>query len=146
MKRILLIATALMVAMLTSCGGLKHYEKVPAASMVPEARLHVGLDDLVLMGESTITVTSRNYFGFIQRVDKVNGVTFNPRNNTSVQLYGNTQMNIPGNLRYAAYKVLEEYPNADFYAPALYKEDVNEMFLGKITTQTMVVRAYKYKK
>lgn len=146
MKKVLLFATVLMVALLTSCGSLQHYEKVPAASMVPETRLNVGLDDLVLLGESTITVTSRSYFGCIKRIDKVNGTTFDRRNNTAVQLYGNLPMNIPGNLRYAAGKVLADYPNADFYAPALYKEEVNEMFLGKISTQTMVVKAYKYKK
>lgn len=146
MKRVMLIATALMVALLTSCGSLKHYEKVPAASMVPEARLHVGMDDLVLLGESTITATSRSYFGLIKRIDKINGTAFNPRNNTAVQLYGNALMNIPGNLKYAAGKVVADYPNADFYAPAMYKEEVNELFLGKITTQTMVIKAYKYKK
>ena len=145
MKRVMIFATVVLVALLTSCGSLKHYEKVPAASMVPETRLNVGMDDLILLGESTITVTSRCYFGKIKRIDKVNGATFDPRNNTAVQLYGNG-MNIPGNLKYAAGKVIADYPNADFYVPTIYKEEVTELFLGKITTQTMVVKAYKYKK
>lgn len=146
MKRILLIASVLIAFLMTSCGGLKSYERVPAASMTPEARLHVGMDDLVLLGETTITATSRSYFGLIHRIDKINGTTFNPRRNTAVKLFGDRQMNIPGDLKYAAEKVVTDYPNADFYAPTLYKEEVNEMFLGKITTQTMVIKAYKYKK
>lgn len=146
MKKILLIASVLMMAFMTSCGSLKTYQKAPAASMMPEVRMNVSLEEVEFLGETTITVNSRSYFGIFNRVDKVNGITFDRRRNTAVNLYGDLNMNIPGDLRFAAEKVLTEFPDADFFAPGVYKEVVNKMFLGKITTQTMVVKAYKYNK
>lgn len=146
MKKILLIASVLMMALMTSCGSLQSFQKAPAASMMPEVKLNVSLNEVEFLGETTITANSRSYFGIFHRIDKVNGVTFDRRNNTAVNLYGNLNINIPGDLKYAAEKVLTTFPDADFFSPGIYKEEVNNMFLGKTATQTMVVKAYKYKK
>lgn len=146
MKKVLLIASVLMMAFMTSCGSLKGYQKAPAVSMTPEVRMNIGLDEVEFLGETTITVSSRSYFGIYNRIDKVNGVTFDRRRNTAVNLYGDLAMNIPGELKYAAEKVLKDFPNADFFSPGVYKEEVTNLFLGKIKTKTMVVKAYKYKK
>lgn len=146
MKKLLLIASVLMMAFMTSCGSIKGYQKAPAVSMTPEVRMNVSLDDVEFLGETTITVDSRSYFGIFQRIDKVNGITFDRRRNTSVNLYGNLEINIPKELKYAAEKVLTDFPEADFFSPGVYKEEVNRMFLGKIKTETMVIKAYKYKK
>jgi hypothetical protein len=133
-----------MMAFMTSCGSLKSYQKAPAASMMPEVKLNVDLNEVEFLGETTITVNSRSYLGIFHRVDKVNGTIFDRRRNTSVNLYGELDMRIPGDLKFAAEKVLTEFPDADFYAPGVYKEEVNQMFLGRSTMQTMVVKAYKY--
>lgn len=146
MKKLLLIASVLMMAFMTSCGSIKGYQKAPAVSMTPEVRMNVSLDDVEFLGETTITVDSRSYFGIFQRIDKVNGITFDRRRNTAVNLYGNLEINIPKELKYAAEKVLTDFPEADFFSPGVYKEEVNRMFLGKIKTETMVIKAYKYKK
>ena len=146
MKKLLLIASVLMMAFLTSCGSIKGYQKAPAVSMTPEVRMNVSLDEIEFLGETTITVDSRSYFGIFQRIDKVNGITFDRRRNTAVNLYGNLEINIPKELKYAAEKVLTDFPEADFFSPGVYKEEVNRMFLGKIKTETMVIKAYKYKK
>lgn len=146
MKKLLLIASVLMMAFMTSCGSIKGYQKAPAVSMTPEVRMNVSLDEIEFLGETTITVDSRSYFGIFQRIDKVNGITFDRRRNTAVNLYGNLEINIPKELKYAAEKVLTDFPEADFFSPGVYKEEVNRMFLGKIKTETMVIKAYKYKK
>lgn len=145
MKKILLAASTLLVVLLASCSTLKTTHEIPATTLVPEVRMNVGLDDLFYVGEATITAESRTYFGFIHKVNTVNGVKFNRRNNASGELYGHALINIPGDLKYAASKVIEDYPYADFFAPVSYKEEVNHMFLGKITKRTMVIKAYKYK-
>ena len=146
MKKLLLIASVFMMAFMTSCGSIKGYQKAPAVSMTPEVRMNVNLDDVEFLGETTITVDCRTYFGIFHRIDKVNNVTFDRRRNTSVNLYGNIDMNIPDDLKYAAEKVLNDFPEADFFSPGVYKEEVNSMFLGRIRTKTMVIKAYKYKK
>lgn len=146
MKKLLLIASVLMMAFMTSCGSLQSVQKAPAASMMPEVQLSVSLNEVEFLGETTITANSRSYFGIFHRIDKVNGITFDRRNNTAVNLYGNLNINIPGDLKYAAEKVLVTFPDADFFSPGVYKEEVNNMFLGKTATQTMVVKAYKYKR
>lgn len=146
MKKLLLIASVLMMAFLTSCGSIKGYQKAPAVSMTPEVRMNVSLDDVEFLGETTITVDSRSYFGIFHRIDKVNGITFDRHRNTAVNLYGDLEMNIPNELKYAAEKVLTDFPEADFFSPGVYKEEVNKLFLGKIKTETMVIKAYKYKK
>ena len=145
MKKLLLIASVFMMAFMTSCGSIKGYQKAPAVSMTPEVRMNVNLDDVEFLGETTITVDCRTYFGIFHRIDKVNNVTFDRRRNTAVNLYGNIDMNIPDDLKYAAEKVLNDFPEADFFSPGVYKEEVNSMFLGRIRTKTMVIKAYKYK-
>ena len=114
--------------------------------MAPEVQMNIGLDEVDFLGETTITVNSRSYFGIFNRIDNVNGVTFNRRHNTSVNLYGDIDINIPSELKYAAEKVITDFPDADFFSPGIYKEEVNHMFLGKTKTQSMVIKAYKYKK
>ncbi|MGP1447775.1 MAG: hypothetical protein ACTTKO_09705 [Candidatus Limimorpha sp.] len=146
MKKILFITSVILMAVFSSCGSLNTMEKAPATSMMPEVRMNIDLNDIEFLGETTITANSRTYFGFIHHIDKVNGVTFDRRQNTSVKLFGNTHINIPGDLKFAAEKALADFPNADFFSPGIYKEEIVNMFLGKTTQQTMVIKAYKYKK
>ena len=146
MKKLLIFASVLMMAFMTSCGSIKGYQKAPAVSMTPEVRMNINLDDVEFLGETTITVNSRTYFGIFHRINKVNNITFDRRRNTTVNLYGDLKMNIPNDLKYAAEKVLTEFPDADFFSPGVYKEEVDRMFLGRIKTETMVIKAYKYKK
>lgn len=76
MKKILLITSVILMAVLSSCGSLNTVEKAPATSMMPEVRMNVDINDIEFLGETTITANSRTYFGFFHRIDKVNGITF----------------------------------------------------------------------
>lgn len=129
-----------------SCSSVQSLQKAPAASMAPEVQLNVGLDDIEYLGETTINVTTRTYFGIFKHIDKVNGETYDRHNFSSVNLMGNNDIQLQGDLKLAAGKVIKEFPGADYFVPVFYKDDVMKLFLGKVSTQTMVVKAYKYKK
>lgn len=145
MKRIILLVLPVFLLALAGCGSMVTLEKAKAVSMTPEVRMNIGLDDVQYLGETSISVSSHTYCGIFHQIDKVNGFEFNRRNNTVVSMCGNLNLDLKGDLKLAGHKVIREFPNADYYVPAFYKEDVVNMFLGKKTTQTMVIKAYKYK-
>ena len=45
----------------------------------------------------------------------------------------------------ALYKVVEEYPEADYYVPVIKQTEVERMFLGKFTKESVTLKAYKLK-
>ncbi|MBO6025671.1 MAG: hypothetical protein J6P73_00300 [Bacteroidales bacterium] len=145
MKKVSLLLLPMFMIFFVSCSSMKSFEKAPAASMTPEVRLNIGLDDIEYLGETTISVTTRKYFGCAKRIDKVNGKPFDRHNCASVSMMGNVNIPLQGDLKWAADKVINEFPTADYFAPAFYKNEVADLFMGKISTQTMVVKAYKYK-
>jgi len=145
MKKVTLFLLPMFLIAFASCGSLHTIEKAPAASMTPEVRLNIGINDIEYLGETTISVSTRTYFGTIKHIDKVNGKTFDPRNTTSVSMIGNLDIKLKDDLKLAAGKVVNEFPEADYFVPAFYKDEVVKLFMGRLSTQTMVIKAYKYK-
>ena len=145
MKKVLLFLLPMFMMAFVSCSSMRTIEKAPAGSMTPEVRLNISLDDIEYLGESTISVSSRTYFGSIKRIDMVNGEIFDPRNNTTTSLMGNLDIKLHGDIALAAGKVIQDYPEADYFVPVSYKDEVANLFLGKLSTKTMVIKAYKYK-
>lgn len=129
-----------------SCSSMQTLRKAPAGSMTPEVRLNISLDDIEYLGESTISVSTRTYFGAIKRIDKVNDVIFDRRNNTATAMIGNLDIKLQGELMLAADKVIKDFPEADYFVPVSYSNEITNLFLGKLSTKTMVIKAYKYKK
>ena len=129
-----------------SCSSMQTLRKAPAGSMTPEVRLNISLDDIEYLGESTISVSTRTYFGAIKRIDKVNDVIFDRRNNTATAMIGNLDIKLQGELMLAADKVIKDFPEADYFVPVSYSNEITHLFLGKLSTKTMVIKAYKYKK
>ena len=128
-----------------SCSSLQTMKKAPAGSMTPEVRLNISLDDIEYLGESTISVSTRTYFGTIKRIDKVNDVIFDRRNNTTTNMVGNLDIKLKGDIALAADKVIKDFPEADYFVPVSYTDEVTNLFLGKLSTKTMVIKAYRYK-
>ena len=124
MKKVLLFLLPMFMMAFVSCSSMRTLEKAPAGSMTPEVRLNISLDDIEYLGESTISVSTRSYFGCIKQIDMVNGEVFDRHNNTTTSL---------------------DYPEADYFVPVSYKDEVAHLFLGKLSTKTMVIKAYKYK-
>ena len=145
MKKVLLFLLPMFMMAFVSCSSMRTLEKAPAGSMTPEVRLNISLDDIEYLGESTISVSSRTYFGCIKQIDMVNGEVFDRHNNTTTSLMGNLDIKLHGDIALAAGKVIQDYPEADYFVPASYKDEVTNLFLGKLSTKTMVIKAYKYK-
>ena len=145
MKKVLLFLLPMFMMAFVSCSSMRTLEKAPAGSMTPEVRLNISLDDIEYLGESNISVSSRTYFGCIKQIDMVNGEVFDRHNNTTTSLMGNLDIKLHGDIALAAGKVIQDYPEADYFVPASYKDEVTNLFLGKLSTKTMVIKAYKYK-
>lgn len=145
MKKVLLFLLPMFMMAFVSCSSMRTLEKAPAGSMTPEVRLNISLDDIEYLGESTISVSTRSYFGCIKQIDMVNGEVFDRHNNTTTSLMGNLDIKLHGDIALAAGKVIQDYPEADYFIPVSYKDEVAHLFLGKLSTKTMVIKAYKYK-
>lgn len=145
MKKVLLFLLPMFMMAFVSCSSMRTLEKAPAGSMTPEVRLNISLDDIEYLGESTINVSTRTYFGCIKQIDMVNGEVFDRHNNTTTSLMGNLDIKLHGDIALAAGKVIQDYPEADYFVPVSYKDEVTNLFLGKLSTKTMVIKAYKYK-
>jgi hypothetical protein len=145
MKKVLLFLLPMFMMAFVSCSSMRTLEKAPAGSMTPEVRLNISLDDIEYLGESTISVSTRSYFGCIKQIDMVNGEVFDRHNNTTTSLMGNLDIKLHGDIALAAGKVIQDYPEADYFVPVSYKDEVTNLFLGKLSTKTMVIKAYKYK-
>lgn len=145
MKKVLLFLLPMFMMAFVSCSSMRTLEKAPAGSMTPEVRLNISLDDIEYLGESTISVSTRSYFGCIKQIDMVNGEVFDRHNNTTTCLMGNLDIKLHGDIALAAGKVIQDYPEADYFVPVSYKDEVTNLFLGKLSTKTMVIKAYKYK-
>ena len=145
MKKVLLFLLPMFMMAFVSCSSMRTLEKAPAGSMTPEVRLNISLDDIEYLGESTISVSTRSYFGCIKQIDMVNGEVFDRHNNTTTSLMGNLDIKLHGDIALAAGKVIQDYPEADYFVPVSYKDEVTHLFLGKLSTKTMVIKAYKYK-
>ena len=77
MKRIFLTLTMITFLMLSfsSCSGLRQVSGVQSTSFTPDyVRVDANINDYVQLGETTVTVESREYLGFINKIDKINDV------------------------------------------------------------------------
>lgn len=131
----------------SSCSGLNQMSAVQSASFVPDyVRVDANINDYEQLGETTVTVESREYLGFISKIDRINGIDYNFRDVKIVELEGNTNIKLNGNIKKALYKVIDEYPNADYYVPVVKKTEIEKMFLGKYKKESVVIKAYSLKK
>jgi len=148
MKKIVTIIFSICVVFcLNSCNTTQTFTKMRTTSLTPDfVRMELSMNDLQYLGQSTLTVQTRTYFGIIKITDYVNGISYDYRKVSSVDLNGSTDVKLPCELKKAAYKALEEYPDADYFVPVSIKKEVERMFLGNHTTQTVVLKAYKFNK
>lgn len=148
MKRSFLTLTMITftVLLFSSCSGLRQVSGVQSTSFVPDyVRIEANINDYAQLGESTVTLEYREYLGFINKIDKVNGEDYNFRDVKIIELEGKTNIKLNGDIKKALYKVVEEYPNADYYVPVMKQTEVERMFLGKYIKESVILKAYKLK-
>lgn len=139
-------AVVLPLFMLGSCRGMYQYNTANALRLTPdEVRLNLDMDNFELLGETIISVQTRTYFGIFTKTDSINGESYNFRQVKRTDLKGWNQMKIDRHLRKALYKVVEEFPHADYYVPVFEKTDKERLFLGRYEKKQMTVKAYRFR-
>ena len=123
---------------LVSCGTVQTNRPFT----VGDIRLEMGMDDLNYLGESEISVEYDTYLGFITKIRKVNGEYYNPLNTRKLNIP--TQgLSLSGvGMDLAAYKVLEDYPQATYFQVVFERTETERLFLGSVKKTTAKVRAY----
>ena len=128
-----------LIATMTGCGTLTK-EKNFSPNQV---QLNIDLNNLDYLGETEIEVTYRTYFGIIKVMDTVNGEMYDATNSLVTTLGNGTILS--GNIKKAAYKAIQKYPDATYFQPVRKIRQVNRLFLGKEVSEKAIIRAYKFK-
>jgi hypothetical protein len=133
-----LLAAALIVS-LSACSVTRH-----RPYSMDGTRLNVTMDDLEYLGETEISVDYRKYIGFISVIDAINGKVYDRVETKKLEL-----SNVPEGLyRYldrASYKLVEDFPEADYYIVTMQKISRTRLFLGSDITVRARIKAYRFK-
>ena len=141
-----IIALLVSASLLTSCSNFYTYSSKRSVSLTPDiVRLDVTLDDFEFLGQTEITVSSRKYLGFIKVIDSINNRAYNYRDVRYTELTGPRDVRLPEEMKRAAYKVVDEFPEATYYVITNDYKQINRGFLGKKQTRRMEIQAFKYK-
>ena len=104
------------------------------------------MDDLEYLGDVRIDMTYRTYLGFIKVIDTVNDEVYDRTNSKEVCLYSQIgALPLSNDVNKAAYKVLEQYPDATYFQPVSLTKVKDRLFLGSKNRVEAVVKAYKFK-
>ena len=134
MKWTKLFGGLLCVLCMVSCGTVQR--NTPFSVLNTRLRLDMTMNDLNYLGESEISVEYNTYLGFISKIQKVNGEAYNP--------FHTRKLSIPTQ-NLAAYKVLEDYPEATYFQVIFKRSEKERLFLGSTKKTTAKVRAYSFK-
>lgn len=144
MKKFNLFAIALLGMLLSSCATSRHNSAY--SNIEPnEVRLNIDMHDMECLGEVEVSITEDIYFGFIKTTRFVNGQKYNSWNKTTTSLAGATWGHSAKGLNKATSKVLEKYPNADFFKVVRQSSSTKRMFGMKEVTRTATIKAYRLK-
>lgn len=140
----IIIASVAAAFLLAGCGVVDR----SASYVTGGNQLIIQMDQLEYIGESEISVNYDKNFG-ITRILKINGADYDP----AVKKYGNigTQPGLfragtlSNKLDRAAYKVYEDFPQAEYFIVVRQQSVTRKLFLGRSVEAKAVVRAYKFK-
>lgn len=141
MKALKYLAMLAIAIIATSCGTVQKNRSYS----FDEVRLEMGMDDLEYLGETEITVEYTKYLGFISSIQKVNGEKYNPTHKHLLKLPGDNNIK-SGKLNLAAYKLVEQFPQAVYFQVVFETKDTEKLFLGSQNFERAKVRAYNLKK
>ena len=135
--RYTLIALAL-VLVSASCSITRHSAFAPGLT-----QLTLQLSDLDYIGESEISVEYRTYLGLITVTDTINGEAYTGEQIQKFPLRSN-QILMP-KLSRAAYKLCQEFPQADYFIITSQTTERQQLFLGSQVAAKAKVKAYRFK-
>ena len=141
MKWYKVLGGLLCVLCMASCGTVKR----STPFQFGDTHLEMTMDDLNYLGESEISVEYDTYLGFITKIQKVNGEPYDPFYTRRLSIPTQSFSLTEGGLDLAAYKVLEDYPQATFFQVVFKSTEKERLFLGSVKKTTAKVRAYSLK-
>ena len=155
MKYCKYLSVALLMLTLVGCGTSTNKRLYTA----DYTHFHILMNDLQFIGETEISkkiptseksfveisITYSTYLGFISDIQTVNGEVYNSTKKKTVRL-DDRNIGSLGKLDKAAYKVMEQFPEARYYQVVSKQRVREKLFLGSHVTEKAVIRAYKFKK
>jgi hypothetical protein len=127
--------------------GQHTYNATRTTDLSPDiVRLDLTLSDFEFLGEVNINVEYRTYLKGITVYESINGEVYNRRLSRHVSFAGKSPVVLSFPLRKATYKVIETYPDADYYVPVFTDRISDNLFLGSRIKEEAVFKVYKLKK
>lgn len=149
MKNLLKIVICVAITgIFSACSIGQHtYYAAKTTDLSPDiVRLNLSLSDFEFLGEVKINVEYRTYLKGIMVYESINGEVYNRRLCRHVNFAGKSPVFLSFPLRKAAYKVIETYPDADYYIPVFTNGISENLFLGSRIKEEAVFKVYKLKK
>jgi hypothetical protein len=126
----------------SSCSITKYKAYSPSST-----QLNLQMDDLKFLGEVEINVEYRKYLAAITIIDSINGEAYNRQDIKYFPIYssnGLTDELLP-QLQMASAKVLETYPDADYFIVTSQTKEKHQLFLGSSVSAKARIKAYSLK-
>lgn len=137
------------IGMLSACSiiGQHSYNTAMTTDLSPDiVRLDLSLSDFEFLGEVKVNVEYHTYLKGIIAYETINGEVYNRRLSRYVNFAGKSPVSLSLPLRKATYKVIETYPDADYYVPVFTDRISENLFLGSRIKEEAVFKVYKLKK
>lgn len=129
------VAAAFMFA---SCSIVSRQSYAPDVT-----QLNIQMSDLESLGETEISVVYDTYLGVFTRIGQINGVDYDGRVIEVANLHTNKPLS--RELYRATPKVLEQFPEANYFIVTRQTVEKQLLFLGSEKVVRATVRAYKIK-
>lgn len=133
--KLFLLSVALVLC-LSSCSVVRQSTYSPRA-----VEHNLCMEDFEYLGETEISVEYRKYLGVFRTIDVINGKKYDGKKTVYTKLPGCTSLV----LNRAAYKVWEEYPDADYLVVSRSQRSTERLLLGSEVKVSAKVKAYKLK-
>lgn len=132
----LFLPSVALVLCLSSCSVVRQSTYSPRA-----VEHNLCMEDFEYLGQTEISVEYRKYLGVFRTIDVINGKKYDGKEVVHTKLPGSTSLV----LNRAAYKVWEEYPEADYLVVSRSQRSIERLLLGSEVKVSAKVKAYKLK-
>lgn len=108
-----------------------------------DVRLEMSMSDFEYLGKTTIDVEYKTYFGIFRKILSINGIPYNHRYHSETRVKTDPKIRVGSVMRRGMYKVIEDYPDADYVIPTQQQQNYEHMFMGRVVHKKLTVKVYK---
>ena len=137
-----IICIAVLALGLSSCSITRYKAYSPSTT-----QLNLQMADLKYLGEVEISVEYRKYLGILTVIDNVNGKAYDSQDIKYFPIYSSNGLTdeLMPQLQMASAKVLEVYPDADYFMVTAQTKTKQQLFLGSNISAKARIKAYSLK-